>query len=96
MKTHYPWPGFLNALSNAVATRLGWDGYANHLAHVDGLITLTGVSAGGYWTSASAAQATFPVDVYFRGSMPFRRQLAVYQNSARGRRNGAVRRSCAL
>jgi hypothetical protein len=45
--------------SSAASTVAGWDGHVNRTAYVNGLTTLTGVSAGGYCTAAGAAQATF-------------------------------------
>lgn len=45
--------------SSAASTQPGWDGHVNRTAFVNGLTTLTGVSAGGYCTAAGAAQATF-------------------------------------
>ena len=45
--------------SSAASTVAGWDGHVNRTAYVNGLTTLTGVSAGGYCSAAGAATATF-------------------------------------
>ena len=47
-------------LYSSVATNAaGWDGKVNRSAYVNGLTTLTGVTAGGYCSATGAAQATF-------------------------------------
>ncbi len=45
--------------SSASTTAAGWDGHVNRVAYVNGLTTLTGVTAGGYCAATGAAQATF-------------------------------------
>ena len=45
--------------SSAATAVAGWDGHVNRTAYVNGLTTLTGVSAGGYCSATGAAQATF-------------------------------------
>jgi prepilin-type N-terminal cleavage/methylation domain-containing protein len=45
--------------SSASTTAAGWDGNVNRVAYVNGLTTLTGVTAGGYCSATGAAQATF-------------------------------------
>ena len=47
-------------LYSSVGTSVaGWDGHINRTAYVNGLTTLTGVTAGGYCAATGAAQATF-------------------------------------
>jgi prepilin-type N-terminal cleavage/methylation domain-containing protein len=45
--------------SSVATTAAGWDGHVNRTAYVNGLTTLTGVTAGGYCSATGAAQATF-------------------------------------
>jgi prepilin-type N-terminal cleavage/methylation domain-containing protein len=45
--------------SSVATTATGWDGHVNRTAYVNGLTTLTGVTAGGYCSATGAAQATF-------------------------------------
>ena len=45
--------------SSAASTNAGWDGHVNRTAYVNGLNTLTGVTAGGYCSAAGAATAAF-------------------------------------
>lgn len=45
--------------SSGASAIAGWDGHVNRTAYVNGLTTLTGVSAGGYCSAAGAATATF-------------------------------------
>ena len=52
-------PGGEVLYSSVASTQAGWDGHVNRLAYVNGLTTLTGVSAGGYCTAAGVAQANF-------------------------------------
>ena len=44
--------------SSVASTQPGWDGHVNRLAYVNGLTTLTGVTAGGYCSAAGIATAT--------------------------------------
>jgi len=45
--------------SSVASLQPGWDGHVNRSAYVNGLTTLAGVNAGGYYSAAGAAQATF-------------------------------------
>jgi prepilin-type N-terminal cleavage/methylation domain-containing protein len=45
--------------SSAASTQAGWDGHVNRTPFVNGLTTLSGVTAGGYCSATGAAQATF-------------------------------------
>ena len=45
--------------SSAASTVAGWDGHVNRNAYVNGLTTLTGVSAGGYCSASGQATAGF-------------------------------------
>lgn len=45
--------------SSVASAQAGWDGHINRSAYVNGLTTLTGVTAGGYCSATGAAQATF-------------------------------------
>ena len=56
-----PMPRFPAARSSIPASpppQAGWDGHINRTAYVNGLTTLTGVTAGGYCSAAGAATAT--------------------------------------
>jgi prepilin-type N-terminal cleavage/methylation domain-containing protein len=44
--------------SSVASTQSGWDGHVNRVAYVNGLTTLTGVTAGGYCSAAGVATAT--------------------------------------
>ncbi|MGZ5926886.1 MAG: type II secretion system protein [Rhizomicrobium sp.] len=44
--------------SSVASTQAGWDGHINRSAYVNGLTTLTGVTAGGYCSATGTAQAT--------------------------------------
>jgi prepilin-type N-terminal cleavage/methylation domain-containing protein len=45
--------------SSAASTVAGWDGHINRTAFVNGLTTLTGVSAGGYCAADGTSTATY-------------------------------------